>query len=100
MEPHHQMQCIVIPRTLLFYRGGVLPRSRGYYCYIIAKGFFLYYHFFVGYILSFGLVRLTTVQLSARLGSYIERRCSRSREKDVTFTDVITKIPDRMGLGM
>ena len=47
--------------------------------------------FFVGYILSFGLVRLRTIRLSARVGAHIERRCSRSRGEDVTITDVIIK---------
>ena len=47
-------------------------------CYIIAEGFFIL-SFFVGYILSFILVRLRTIQLSARVGAHIEHRCSRSR---------------------
>ena len=34
-------------------------------CYIITEELFLYYHFFVLYILSFGLVRLRTFRLSA-----------------------------------
>ena len=51
--------------------------------------------FFDGYILSFGLVRLRTVRLSARVGAHIECRCSRSRGEDVTITDVIIKTPDR-----
>ena len=51
--------------------------------------------FFVGYILSFGLVKLRTIQLSARAGTHIERRCSRSRAEDMTITDVIIKNPDR-----
>ena len=55
--------------------------------------------FFVGYILSFGLVRLRTIRLSARVGAHIERRCSRSRREDVTITDVIIKTPDRNGTG-
>ena len=63
------------------------------WCYIIVEGFFLYYHFFVGYILSFGLVRFRTVQLSAWVGAHIERR------EDVTITDVIIKIPDRKWTG-
>ena len=50
--------------------------------------------FFVGYILSFDLVRLRTIRLSARAGTHIERRCSRSHTKDVTITDVIIKTPD------
>ena len=57
--------------------------------------------FFVGYISSFGLVRLRTFQLSARVGAHIERRCSFSRGEGVTITDVIIKTPDRkMGLGV
>ena len=51
--------------------------------------------FFVGYILSFALVRLRTIWLSARAGTNIEHRCSRSRAGDVTITDVIIKTPDR-----
>ena len=50
--------------------------------------------FFVGYILSFGLVRLRTIRLSARAGAHIEFRCSRSSAEDVTITDVIIKTPD------
>ena len=53
------------------------------------KDFFI--SFFIGYILSFGLVRLRTIRLSARVGAHIERRCSRSLWKDVTITDVIIK---------
>ena len=56
---------------------------------------FLYYHFSLGYILSFGLVRLRTIQFSARAGAHIECRCSRSHAKDVTITNVIIKTPDR-----
>ena len=51
--------------------------------------------FFVGYILSFGLVRLRTIRLSARVGAHTERRCSRSPGEDVTIIDVIIKTPDR-----
>ena len=51
--------------------------------------------FFVGYILSFGLVRLRTIRLSSRAGTHIERRCSCSHMEDVTITDVIIKTPDR-----
>ena len=63
-------------------------------CYIIAEGFF-YIIIFVGYIFSFGLVKLRTIRLSAQVGAHIERRCSRSCREDVTITDVIIKIPDR-----
>ena len=66
-----------------------------YICYIIAEGFFFILSFFVGYILSFCLVRLRTVRLSARAGAHIECRCSRSRTEDVTITNVIIKTPDR-----
>ena len=59
----------------------------GCICYIIAEGFFLYYHF--------SLVRLRTIRLSARAGAHIECRCSRSCAEDVTITDVIIKTPDR-----
>ena len=53
--------------------------------------------FFVGCILSFGLVRLRTNRLSARAGAgaHIERRCSRSSGEDETLTDVIIKTLDR-----
>ena len=51
--------------------------------------------FFVSYISSFGLVRLRTIRLSARVGAHIERRYSRSRGEDVAITDIIIKIPDR-----
>ena len=68
-------------------------------CYIIPEGFFLILLFFVGYILSFGLVRLRTIRFSARVGTHIERRCSRSRGEDVAITDVIIKTPDRKWTG-
>ena len=51
--------------------------------------------FFVGYILSFGFVRLRTIQLCARAGTNIECRCSCARTEDVTITNVIIKTPDR-----
>ena len=66
-----------------------------YICYIIAEGFFFILSFFVGYILSFGLVRLRTIGLSVRVGAHIECRCSRSCGEDVTITDVKIKTPDR-----
>ena len=50
--------------------------------------------FFVGYILSFSLVKLKTIRLSARAGAHIEFRCSRSCKEDVTTTDVMIKNPD------
>ena len=62
-------------------------------CYIIAEGFFFILSFFVGYILSFGLVRLGTIRFCARVGAHIRRMCSRSRGEDVTITDVIIKTP-------
>ena len=46
--------------------------------------------FFVVYILSFGLVRL-----SARASAHTECRCSRARTEDVTITNVIIKTPNR-----
>ena len=52
--------------------------------------------FFVGYILSFGLVRLRTIRLSVRAGAHIECRCSGSCAEDVTITDIIIKTPDRI----
>ena len=51
--------------------------------------------FFVGYILSFGLVRLKTIWFSACAGTLIEHRCSHSCVEDVTIADVIIKTPDR-----
>ena len=56
--------------------------------------------FFVGYILSFGLVRLRSIRLSAQVGAHIERRCSRSHREDVIITDVIIKPRIEIGLGM
>ena len=50
--------------------------------------------FFVDNILSFGLVRLRTIRLRARVGAHIERRYSRSCREDVTIIDVIIKTPD------
>ena len=47
--------------------------------------------FFVGFILSFGLVKLRTIRLSAHAGIHNERRSSRSRAEDVIITDVIIK---------
>ena len=51
--------------------------------------------FFVGYILSFSLIRLRTIRLSARAGAHIECRCSRSCAEDATITYVIIKTQDR-----
>ena len=56
--------------------------------------FFFILSFFAGYILSFGLVRLT-IRLSARAGAHIGYRCSRSCVEDVTNTNVIIKTQDR-----
>ena len=61
-----------------------------YNCGII----FFILSFFVGYILSFGLVRLRTIRLSACAGTHIEHRCSCSWMEDVKITGVIIKIPD------
>ena len=58
-------------------------------------GIFFILSFFVVYILSFGLVRLRTIRLSARVGAHIERRYSRSRGGGMTITDVMIKTPDR-----
>ena len=67
-----------------------------YICYIIAEGFFFILSFFIGYILSFSLVRLRTIWLCARAGGHIE--CSScSRAEYVTITNVIIKTPDRLG---
>ena len=66
--------------------------------YNCGKIFFIL-SFFIGYILSFGLVRLRTIRLSARAGAHIEPRCSRSCGEDVTITYVIIKTPDRNGTG-
>ena len=63
-------------------------------CYLIAKGLVFILSFFVGYILSFGLVRLRTIRLRARAGAH--NKCSsQSRAEDVTITNVIIKTPDR-----
>ena len=62
--------------------------------YNCGKIFFIL-SFFVGYILSLGLVRLRTIRLSARVGAHIECRCSHSCGEDVTITDVIVNPPDR-----
>ena len=58
------------------------------------KDLFFLLSFFVGYILSFGLVRLRTIRLSARSGAHIEWS-SRSPPEDVTITNVIIKTPNR-----
>ena len=82
------------PRYHVHFRMNILSKSmnsRKPQCHIIAEGFFFILSFFVGYILSFGLVRLRTIRLSARVGAHIERRRSRSRGEDVTITDVIIK---------
>ena len=50
--------------------------------YNCGRIFFFILSFFIGYVLSFGLVRFRTVRLSARAG-------------DVTITNVIIKTPDR-----
>ena len=65
-----------------------------YNCYIIAEWCFFILSFFVGYILSFGLVRLRTIWLSALAGSHIECRCLRSCAEDVTITNIMIKPPD------
>ena len=56
--------------------------------------------FFVGYILSFGLVRLRIIRLSARAGTHIDPGDSRSRTEDVAITDVIIKTPEKNWTGM
>ena len=53
--------------------------------------------FFIGYILSFGLVRLRTIWLSAR--AHIEYSSCLHAE-DVTITDVMIKTPDGTGVWM
>ena len=58
-------------------------------CYIIAEWFFII--IFLWLYLIIRLVRLRSIRLSA----HIECRCSRSRAKDVTITNVIIKTPDR-----
>ena len=75
-------------------RAFLKKKSWKQHCYIIAEGFFFILSFFVGYILSFGLVRLWTIQHSARAGAHIEYS-SRSPGEDVTITNVIIKPPDR-----
>ena len=69
--------------------------GQGIYVLYNCRMIFFILSFFVGYILSFGLVRLRTIRLSARAEAHIERRCSHSRGEDVTITDVIIKTPDR-----
>ena len=49
---------------------------------------------FVNYILSFGLVGLWTIRLSAHAGAHIEYS-SRSHAEDMTITNVIIKTPNR-----
>ena len=66
----------------------------------LRNDFFFILSFFVGYILSFGFVRLRTIRLSAREDAHIECRCSRSCAEDVTITDVIIKTPDRKWTGV
>ena len=53
------------------------------------------------FILSFfvGLLRLTTIRLSAWVGAHIQCRFSRSRGEDVRITYVIIKILDRKLIG-
>ena len=54
-----------------------------------------------GYILSFGLVRLRTIRLSARAGASAHIECSsRSYAEDLTITNVIIKTPDRNETGV
>ena len=67
--------------------------------YIIVEGFIFILSFFVGYILSFGLVRLRTIRLSAWVEAHIEHRCSHLHGEDVTITDIIIKTLDRNGTG-
>ena len=63
------------------------------------KDFFFILSFFVGYILSLGLVRLRTIRLSARAAAHIV--CSsRSCAEDVTITNVIIKTPDKKKEGV
>ena len=70
------------------------PNNKQYISYNWERIFFIL-SFFVGYISSFGLVRLRTIRLSARVGAHIERRCSCSCGEEVTITDVIIKTLDR-----
>ena len=101
-EHINKLQCTNFSKYVKLY-SFIVKHFRNYFswwlkscpCYIIAEGFFFILSFFVGYILSYGLVRLRTFQLTARVRAHIERRCSRSRGEDVTITDVITKTPDR-----
>ena len=86
--------------VLVLFRGAVgvfySPSQLGKVLYNCGMIFFIL-SFFVGYILSFGLVKLRTIWLSARAGTHIECRCSRSCRKDETITGVIIKTPDRNG---
>ena len=82
----------IIVENILFLL--ILANTESAVLYNCGRIFFIL-SFFVGYILSFGLVRLRTIRLSARVGTHIECRCSRSHGEDVTITDVIIKNPDR-----
>ena len=62
--------------------------------YNCGKDFFIL-SFFVGYISSFGFVRLRTIRLSARAGAHIQCRCSRSHAEYVKITGVIIKTPGK-----
>ena len=70
----------------------------GIKCYIITEWFFLLINF-VNYILSFGLIGLWTIRLSAGAGAHIEYS-SRWRAEDMTITNVIIKTPDRKWTGV
>ena len=81
--------------AVLFLSNVIMTDPNGsWICYIITEGFFFILSFFVGYILSFGLVRLRTIRLSARAGAHIE--CSsRLRVENEIITNAIIKTPER-----
>ena len=56
---------------------------------------FLYKSFFVNYVLSFGLVGLGTIRLSASAGAAHIEYSSHSHAEDMTITNVKIKTPDR-----
>ena len=71
------------------------------YCYIIAEGFFFILSFFVGYILSFGLVRLWSVRLLVQVfthGGCDNHKCHNKKTQIGNRAWVwITSFPEAMG---
>ena len=109
LEPHHQIiDChggYLMPNHFYSYiwrynctlRTIIIRYWKSYNCVQVlynCEMIFFILSFFVGYILSFGLVRLRTIRLGTCTGTHIERMCSCSRTEDVTITDFIIKTPD------